>query len=102
MTEKLKQMDADRIARGAALHGKLLERPSYCHEEHLEYLDRLREVGICEMDSLGATEHLEREFPEDKLGEVVSFAEGIILYRGKRSHMVLIHWHATFNERHGA
>lgn len=100
MTNELASKNAERIARGAALHGKLIERPAYCADEHLEYLDRLREVGICEMDDAATIAHLIGEYPE--LDQPVSLADQATLYRGIRAHLVLIQWHETFNARHGA
>ena len=37
-----------------------MERPTFCTDEHLEYLDALRESGVTNM--WGAAEYVEEEF----------------------------------------
>ena len=59
------------------------EKPSVLEQEHLEYLDELRESGVTNM--FGASVYLEREFPE---------------LNTKEAKDILVHWMATFEERH--
>lgn len=59
------------------------ERPTYCTDKHLEYLDELRESGVTNM--YGARPYVQEEFPEltkDQAGEVLSY------------------WMSSFGERH--
>jgi len=58
-------------------------RPEFCEEEHLEYLDDLRESGVTNM--WGASEYLEERCPE--LTE-------------KEARDILLYWMDSFNERH--
>jgi uncharacterized protein YciI len=60
-----------------------IERPSYVTEEHLEYLDDLRESGATNM--YGARPYVEEEFPELTSAE----AAGVLSY-----------WMKSFGERH--
>lgn len=60
-----------------------IERPECLTEEHLLYLDRLRESGVTNM--FGAVPYLMLEFPD--LNEQLA----------KR---VLIYWMKSFSERH--
>jgi hypothetical protein len=60
-----------------------IDRPDFISDEHLEYLDDLRESG--ETNMFGARPYLMREFPEldkDQAGKVLSY------------------WMATFSDRH--
>ena len=60
-----------------------MERPSFVTEEHLNYLDELRESGKTNM--FGARPYLMREFPlldKDDAGKVLSY------------------WMKSFGERH--
>jgi hypothetical protein len=59
------------------------ERPEVCTQEHLEYLDALRESGITNM--WGARPYLQKAFR--KLKE-------------KEASAVLLYWMRTFSERH--
>jgi hypothetical protein len=59
-----------------------IERPDIVTDEHLEYLDGLRESGVVNM--FGAGEYLDRSFNLDR-GE----AKTILLY-----------WMESFEERH--
>lgn len=59
------------------------ERPAYCTEEHLEYLDDLRESGDTNM--FAARPYVEREFPELSEDEASK---------------VLLYWMSSFGERH--
>ena len=58
------------------------ERPAVCTNEHLEYLDILRESGVTNM--FGAGPYLKREFE-------LSMDD---------SRKVLSYWMASFSERH--
>lgn len=57
-------------------------RPDYLTDEHLEYLDDLRESGVTNM--LGATPYLAEEF-------------GLST---REARQVLTYWMSTFAERH--
>jgi hypothetical protein len=60
-----------------------MERPAFVTEEHLNYLDELRESGKTNM--FGARPYLMREFPlldKDDAGKVLSY------------------WMKSFGERH--
>jgi hypothetical protein len=59
------------------------ERPAYCTEEHLEFLDELRESGATNM--WGATPFLKEEFKDLSDGE---------------ARQILFYWMDTFTERH--
>lgn len=59
-----------------------MERPVMLTEEHLEYLDDLRESGVTNM--FGATPHLQEEFPE-------------LTYQDAKA--ILVYWMKTFSER---
>lgn len=59
-----------------------VERPNFVLDEHLEYLDALRESGVTNM--FGATSYLINEFGLDR-------AHAISL---------LSYWMQTFSERH--
>ena len=59
------------------------EKPSFVTDDHLEFLDELRESGVTNM--FGARPYLKKEFrtlSNDEAGEVVSY------------------WMRTFSERH--
>jgi hypothetical protein len=60
-----------------------IEKPECLTEEHLLYLDRLRESGVTNM--FGAVPYILIEFPE--LSE-------------KQAKQVLIFWMKTFSDRH--
>ena len=60
-----------------------MERPEYVTEEHLEFLDDLRDSGVTNM--FGATPYIEDEFPD--LGDV-------------EAKQVLLYWMDSFSERH--
>ena len=60
-----------------------IEKPEFLTEEHLVYLDRLRESGVTNM--FGAAPFILDQFPE--LTE-------------KEAKQVLIYWMETFGERH--
>ena len=62
---------------------KTVERPSFVSDEHLEYLDDLRESGITNM--YGARPYLKDAFP--KLSK-------------QRSMAILVYWQKSFGERH--
>lgn len=59
------------------------ERPSYLADEHLEYLDELRESGATNM--FGARPYLMEEFPE---------------LDDRQAAAILSYWMETFSERH--
>ena len=58
------------------------DKPKIITEEHLTYLDNLRESGVTNM--FGATEYIEREFSVSK----------------KDAREILSYWMKTFSERH--
>lgn len=60
---------------------KTIERPDFLKEEHLEYLDTLRETGVTNM--LGAGVFLEEQFGVNK----------------KDAAAILKYWIKTFHER---
>lgn len=60
-----------------------IERHEIIEDEHLEYLDDLRESGVTNM--YGAGQYLEDEF------EMTS----------SEAFLILIYWMSTFSERHG-
>lgn len=60
-----------------------MEKPDFVTQEHLEFLDELRESGVTNM--LGAPPYLEEEFTELDYDQ---------------SKKVVIHWMETFSERH--
>jgi hypothetical protein len=62
---------------------QIIEKPENLTDEHLEYLDELRESGVTNM--FGARPYLIAEFPELKIDEA-----------GK----ILSYWMKTFSERH--
>lgn len=72
--------------------GVMTERPEFCTNEMLEYLDELRESG--ETNMYGAGRYLEAEFPDELL-------EGRSFHSSKKAHAVLAYWMETFSERHG-
>ena len=59
-----------------------MDRPIFVNDEHLEFLDVLRETGVTNM--FGAAPYLVREFeiPE------------------KEANKTLVYWMKTFSERH--
>ena len=57
------------------------EKPDFVTDEHLEYLDDLRDSGVTNM--LGAAPYLQREFN-------IPF---------KEARKVLVYWMETFSER---
>lgn len=59
------------------------QKPEALTEEHLEYLDALRESGVTNM--FGAVPFLKGEFP--KLSE-------------KKAQEILVYWMESFGERH--
>jgi len=60
-----------------------IERPAFVLDEHLEYLDELRESG--ETNMFGAVPYILREYPD--------------LTRTQGSQL-LTYWMRTFSERH--
>ncbi|MGA3118104.1 MAG: hypothetical protein ABSF90_27190 [Syntrophobacteraceae bacterium] len=60
-----------------------VDKPEYLTEEHLRYLDRLRESGITNM--FGAVPFILLQFPD--LSE-------------QQAKQVLIYWMKTFSDRH--
>lgn len=59
------------------------DRPKCLTEEHLLYLDRLRESGVTNM--FGAVPYIQLEFPD--LSE-------------QEAKQVLVHWMKSFSDRH--
>lgn len=62
-----------------------MERPEFVLDEHLEYLDELRESG--ETNMFGARPYLMAEYPELEQKEAAE---------------ILTYWMKTFSERHPA
>lgn len=60
-----------------------IERPEFVKEEHLQYLDDLRESGITNM--FGARPYLMEDFSELKQSE---------------AGQILTYWMQTFSDRH--
>ena len=60
------------------------ERPAFCTDEHLEYLDALRESGATNM--FGAKPYLEKAFKG--------------LKKDNKARDVLQFWMSSFSERH--
>lgn len=58
-------------------------RPEFVTDEHLEFLDSLRDSGVTNM--FGAASYVQEEFPELSKDE---------------SREVLFYWMHTFSERH--
>ena len=58
------------------------ERPEFCTDEHLEFLDDLRGSGVTNM--FGATPYLQDAFPLDR----------------REAMRVLRYWMGSFAERH--
>lgn len=61
----------------------MIERPEFLTDEHLEYLDRLRDSGATNM--FGAGSYIEAAFGLDK----------------REARAALVYWMSTFSERHG-
>jgi len=61
----------------------MTERPEFLTDEHLEYLDRLRDSGATNM--FGAGSYIETAFGLDR----------------REARAVLMYWMSTFSERHG-
>ena len=61
----------------------MTDRPDYLKQEHLEFLDDLRESGVTNM--FGARPYIEKEFPE---------------LSGSEAKRVLLYWMNTFSDRH--
>jgi len=61
-----------------------IKRPDYCDEEHLEYLDDLRESGVTNM--YGAGSYLQEDYG----------------FTHNESSDVLHYWMKTFSERHNS
>ena len=60
----------------------MTERPDFCLDEHLVYLDELRESG--ETNMWGAAPYL----------------EGVFDFTKDEARKVLVYWMKTFSERH--
>lgn len=69
-----------------------MERPEFCTDDMLVYLDDLRESGVTNMFSAGT--YLERKFRELRKQKGDGF-------HNKRVGAVLLYWMRTFAERHG-
>ena len=69
-----------------------MERPDFVTEEHLTYLDELRESG--ETNMMGAARYLDEMFPE--LTTRSSF------HSSDKARKILSYWMNTFSERHNA
>lgn len=70
------------------------ERPSYCTNEMLEFLDGLRESGVTNM--FGAATYIDAAFPELEDEEEGRKQFG----RTKAAAKVLTYWMDSFTERH--
>ena len=60
------------------------ERPDYCTDEHLEYLDALRSSGVTNM--YGAAPYVRKAFKKQLDDE--------------KAGKVLLYWMSSFSERH--
>lgn len=78
-------------------HENKTERPEFCTDEMLVYLDELRESG--ETNMLGGAAYLDRDFSE--LWEGLGSENAPREYRSSlRARDVLMYWMKTFGERH--
>ena len=64
------------------MNSKKLERPGLVTDEHMEYLDELRESGVTNM--MGAGIYIERQFTVSR----------------KMAKDILHYWMESFDERH--
>ena len=69
------------------------ERPEFCTDEMLVFLDDLRESG--ETNMFGAGRYIDEEYPELADGDVRSYRSSA------RAGKVLSYWMDSFAERHG-
>ena len=67
----------------ARMTTQTIERPEIVDDDHLYYLDLLRETGVTNM--FGATPYLREEYPDLSRDEAQE---------------ILIYWMKTFGERH--
>lgn len=67
------------------------KRPEFVTDEHLNYLDELRESGKTNM--YGAWRYLEAEFPDVYLGTEKSF------HSSDKSGACLVYWMRTFGNK---
>ncbi len=67
------------------------ERPEFCTDEMLAYLDRLRESGVTNM--FGAAPYLESSFKQLRKKKGDGFYN-------ERARAVLLYWMHTFSARH--
>lgn len=68
---------------------KSITRPEFCTDEHLTYLDHLRESGVTNM--FGAASFLEETF-DDLAGDQPSF------HSSRKAKAVLAYWMSTFGQ----
>ncbi len=61
----------------------MIEKPDFCTEEHLEFLDDLRESGVTNM--YGAYPYIKRSFPD---------------LNREDSTNILSYWMSSFSEKH--
>lgn len=71
---------------------KTKSKPEFVKEEHLKFLDGLRESGAVNM--FGAGQELDVEFPELSEGRTGRF------HSSNKARAVLDYWMETFEERH--
>lgn len=71
---------------------KIIERASFITDEHLEFLDDLRESAVVNM--FGAGPYLDEQFPELADDDVRSYRSS------EKARAILSYWMATFGERH--
>ena len=69
----------------------MVERPTIVTDEHLEYLDELRESGDTNM--YGAGSFLDAEFPELLDGSRT-------FHSSPKARIILVYWVKSFTERH--
>lgn len=68
------------------------EKPAFCTDEHLTFLDELRESG--ETNMLGGAMYLDEQFPELSDGDARSFGSS------EKAGAILLYWMASFESRH--
>jgi hypothetical protein len=77
------QSELDKVfAEPGQIQAEVIERPSVVEDEHLTYLDKLRDSG--ETNMYGARPYLQREFGLDKTTATT----------------ILMYWQESFAERH--
>ena len=70
----------------------MMERPEIVTDEHLEYLDELRDSGDTNMSGAGVC--LDAEFPE------LLDARGLGAHSSSKAREIVAYWMQSFTERH--